>query len=70
MPFTPHRIAAAQPALVPVASIKGRGTATAMPHRFERHEREQVDDGWGSLDQDAAQEHLPPATQVIEELAK
>ncbi|MFG6440357.1 PA0069 family radical SAM protein [Roseateles sp. LKC17W] len=70
MSFTPRRIAAAQPALVPVASIKGRGTATAMPHRFERHEREQVDDGWGSLDQDAAQEHLPPATQVIEELAK
>ncbi len=70
MSFTPRRIAAAQPALVPVASIKGRGTATAMPHRFERYEREQVDDGWGSLDQDAAQEHLPPATQVIEELAK
>jgi DNA repair photolyase len=70
MSSSPRRIAAAQPALVPVASIKGRGTATAMPHRFERYEREQVDDGWGSLDQDAAQEHLPPATQVIDELAK
>ncbi|MFT7722017.1 MAG: PA0069 family radical SAM protein [Roseateles sp.] len=65
----PLRIAAAQPALVPLASIKGRGSATAMPHRFERHEREQVDDGWGALDQQAAEERLPPATQVIEERA-
>jgi hypothetical protein len=67
---SPTRIAAAQPALVPLDSIKGRGTATSMPHRFEQREREQYDDGWGSLDQDAAEEHLPPATQVIEELAK
>ncbi|MBI3350545.1 MAG: PA0069 family radical SAM protein [Burkholderiales bacterium] len=66
----PTRIAAAQPTLVPIASIKGRGTATAMPHRFEQREREQYDDGWGSLDQDAAEEHLPPATQVIEEQAR
>lgn len=64
------RIAAAQPALVPLDSIKGRGTATAMPHRFEQREREQYDDGWGTLEQSAAEEHLPPATQVIEEHAK
>ncbi len=66
----PTRIATAQPALVPLDSIKGRGTATAMPHRFEQRAREQYDDGWGTLDQDAAEEHLPPATQVIEEMAK
>lgn len=66
----PIHIAAAQPALVPLASIKGRGTATAMPHRFEQREREQYDDGWGSLDQQADEEHLPPATEVIEEMAK
>jgi DNA repair photolyase len=66
----PTRIAAAQPALVSVDSIKGRGSATAMAHRFEQREREQHDDGWGTLDQEAAEEHLPPATQVIEELAK
>lgn len=66
----PTRIAAAQPSLVPVESIKGRGTATAMPHRFEQREREQYDDGWGSLDQEAAEERVPVATQVIEELAK
>ncbi len=70
MSRAPIRIAAAQPALVRLDSIKGRGTATAMPHRFEQREREQVDDGWGSLDQNAAEEHLPPATQVIEEQAK
>lgn len=70
MSRAPTRIAGAQPALVRLDSIKGRGTATAMPHRFEQREREQVDDGWGSLDQDAAEEHLPPATQVIEEQAK
>lgn len=66
----PTRIAAAQPSIVTVDSIKGRGTATAMPHRFDQREREQYDDGWGSLDQQASEEHLPPATQVIEEMAK
>jgi DNA repair photolyase len=66
----PTRIAAAQPSIVSVDSIKGRGTATAMPHRFEQREREQYDDGWGSLDQEAAEEHVPVATQVIEEMAK
>ncbi|MBV8035888.1 PA0069 family radical SAM protein [Roseateles sp.] len=70
MPPSPTRIAAAQPALVPLDSIKGRGSATAMPHRFETREREQYDDGWGSLDQDAAEEHLAPATQIIEERAR
>jgi len=70
MPPAPTRIAAAQPTLVPLDSIKGRGTATAMPHRFEQREREQYDDGWGTLDQDAAEEHLAPATQIIEEHAK
>lgn len=69
MPPTRIHIAAAQPALVAVDSIKGRGTATAMPHRFEARQREQFDDGWGSLDQKAAEEHLPPATEVIEEQA-
>lgn len=66
----PIRIATAQPALVPLDSLKGRGAATAMPHRFEQREREQYDDGWGFLDQDAAEERLAPQTQVIEELAK
>ena len=70
MPAAPPRIAAAQPALVTVASIKGRGSATSMPHRFESREREQFDDGWGSLDQQAVEGPLPPATEVIEEMAR
>jgi DNA repair photolyase len=63
------RIGPAQPQIVPLASIKGRGSATAMPHRFERVEREQVDDGWGTLDQEAQDERLAPQTQIIEERA-
>jgi len=34
---------------VPIQAIRGRGAATAMPHRFTRDVREVVDDGWGSL---------------------
>lgn len=63
------RIGPAQPQIVLIASIKGRGTATAMAHRFERVEREQVDDGWGTLDQSAQEEHLAPQTHIIEERA-
>ncbi|CAM4193108.1 hypothetical protein [Roseateles saccharophilus] len=70
MPPTPTRIAPAQPSLVPLDSIKGRGSAGAMPHRFAQDQREQYDDGWGTLDQQAAEERLAPATQVIEEQAK
>ena len=66
----PTRIAHAQPSLVPLDSIKGRGSAGAMPHRFAQDQREQVDDGWGTLDQLATEERLAPATQVIEEQAK
>ncbi|RZJ14484.1 MAG: PA0069 family radical SAM protein [Acidovorax sp.] len=31
---------------VPLQAIRGRGAATAMPHRFSRDVREVVDDGW------------------------
>ena len=52
------------------ATLKGRGTAWAIAHRFEREEREAVDDGWGALDQEVSTEHLGPVTTVIEERAK
>lgn len=55
--------------LVPLP-LKGRGTAWSLAHRFERDDREAFDDGWGSLDQCAAEERLPPATEVIEERVK
>jgi len=54
----------------PVSALKGRGTAWAMDHRFVQDERSAFDDGWGTLDQQAAQEQVSPGTQVIEELAK
>jgi hypothetical protein len=66
----PPRIAPAQPSLVSLDSLKGRGCAAAMPHRFEQREREQFDDGWGTLDQAAEEERLPPSTEVIEERAQ
>ncbi|MCW7537736.1 PA0069 family radical SAM protein [Aquabacterium sp. A7-Y] len=51
-------------------AFKGRGTALRIAHRFERAEREGFDDGWGTLEQDAREEHLPPATTIIEERVK
>ena len=58
------------PLYVQADALKGRGSAWAIAHRFESREREQFDDGWGSLDQEASEEHLPPSTQIIEEEAR
>ncbi|RYF57290.1 MAG: radical SAM protein, partial [Comamonadaceae bacterium] len=52
---------------VPLAAIKGRGTATRFPHRFERDAREGFDDGW-EVDDDA--ETPPPRTELIWETAR
>ena len=54
----------------PAPVLKGRGTAWAIAHRFEKDAREAIDDGWGTLDQEAREEHLAPETQVIEENAR
>lgn len=69
-PSTNARPGQAQPLYVQADSLKGRGSAWAIAHRFHADVREQWDDGWGTLDQQAAEEHLPPATEVIEERAK
>ena len=50
--------------------IKGRGSAWAIAHRFERDQRELVDDGWGTLEQQVSEQSLPPETQVVEEQAR
>jgi len=55
---------------VPSVATKGRGTAWALQHRFSADQRESFDDGWGTLDQAAQEEHLPPGTQVIQEQVK
>jgi DNA repair photolyase len=52
---------------VPLASIKGRGTATRFAHRFERDVRESFDDGWDLSDEEAA---AIPRTEVIWETAR
>ncbi len=49
---------------------KGRGTIWAIEQRFASQTNELDDDGWGSLDQQAIEERLPPNTVVIEERAK
>ncbi len=59
-----------QPAPSQATVQKGRGSAWQIAHRFERAEREVFDDGWGTLDQCAAQEHLAPQTEIIEERAR
>ncbi len=50
--------------------VKGRGTPWAIEHRFASQTGESFDDGWGTVDQEAQEEHLSPATQIIEERVK
>ena len=52
------------------ASLKGRGTAWTIAHRFEADRREATDDGWGGLDQLAGDDAQAPSTQVTEERAR
>jgi DNA repair photolyase len=51
-------------------ATKGRGTVWAIEHRYSRQTGESYDDGWGTLDQEAAEERLGPETTVIEEHVK
>ena len=50
--------------------VKGRGTPWPIEHRFSAQTGEAFDDGWDTLDQSVEEEHLPPATQIIEERVK
>jgi len=54
----------------PARAAKGRGTVWAIEHRFSARSSESFDDGWGTLEQHAHEQHLPERTQVIEEQAK
>jgi DNA repair photolyase len=54
--------------IAPPAPLKGRGAVTNMQGRYEKDERETVDDGWLHISED---EGAPPLrTQVFEERAK
>ena len=55
---------------VPRTSLKGRGTAWAIEHRFTSQHHESIDDGWGTLEQAAHEEAVAPATQIIEQRVK
>ncbi|ALT77860.1 hypothetical protein [Paucibacter sp. KCTC 42545] len=68
-PQTPPK-PAQPPIYLPAEALKGRGTAWALAHRFSRDEREQFDDGWGTLTQQADEQTLPPRTEIIEERAR
>ena len=50
--------------------IKGRGTAWSIVHRYARQAADTFDDGWGTLEQMASEEHLPRETQIVEERVK
>jgi DNA repair photolyase len=53
------------------APIKGRGTATALRHRFARDARQVEDDGWGmGHDEEGGADRPPVLTQVTHEHAK
>jgi DNA repair photolyase len=56
----------------PIKVIKGRGTARAIAHRFEREARALFDDGWDTLDESVsnAAEREPRKTEVIFEDAR
>jgi len=49
---------------------KGRGTVWAIEHRYSRQSGESYDDGWGTLDQEAAEERVAPETTIIEQHVK
>jgi len=51
---------------VPLAAVKGRGSSSRIPHRFESDSREGFDDGWEHDEEGSA----PPRTEVIWETAK
>ena len=55
--------------VLPIHIIKGRGAATRMPHRFEKDTRAAYDDGWGTLE-DAAADTPRLSTQVMFEDAR
>ena len=60
---------ATAPLSAPATALKGRGTAWALPHRFNVDSRAAFDDGWGTPEQTAQLDPVAPGTQVLEEQA-
>ena len=57
-------------ATIPIHTIKGRGAATRMAHRFESVARDAFDDGWGTLQESIPDGPLALVTEVTLEDAK
>ena len=58
------------PVALPVP-LKGRGAVTNLQGRYEKDERERVDDGWTHVSEDGETDGAPALrTQVFEERAK
>ena len=57
-------------AIIPIHAIKGRGTATRTPHRFEKDVRDAWDDGWGTLEESQAGDVPRLETEVTFETAR
>jgi len=55
---------------IPVTLLKGRGSATRIPHRFEANARAALDDGWGTLESERADPPPQVPTEVIFEDAR
>ena len=57
--------------VAPPAPLKGRGAVTNMQGRYEKDERERVDDGWTHISEEGEADEAPALrTQVFEERAK
>ena len=56
--------------LIPLHAIKGRGSATRLPHRFEADSRAAFDDGWATLEDRIGGDGEPLRTEVIWEDAR
>jgi DNA repair photolyase len=52
---------------LPVHAIKGRGSATALPHRFHTDARDPFDDGWGTQESDERSGPAAPTDVVLED---
>jgi DNA repair photolyase len=76
MPSTPRPDPADLPPVTLMrAPVKGRGTVWAIEHRFSKDQRHSFDDGWGTLEQLAADDAAsldaaPPDTEVTLERVK
>ena len=61
---------AAEPAatflFAPTGAQKGRGTVWAIEHRFSGEQRDEFDDGWGTLEQAAREEGSEEHTSELQ----